>query len=151
MKRPTTTKPTKANKPAKATTERASQTDPAVEAFVRALEHPLKREIELVRAQILAAGASVLEAVKWNAPSFRTRDGDFFATFHLRARDRVQLVFHTGAKTKPTATTGLDVADPSGLLTWLAKDRAMAALGAGRELEAKLPALQDLVRAWVRA
>lgn len=115
-----------------------------------ALEHPLKREVALVREAVLAADPTIREAIKWNAPSFRAGEGDFFATFHLRARDRVQLVLHLGAKVKATAVTGIEVADPAGLLTWLAKDRAMANLGAGKELESKLPALQALVRAWLR-
>ena len=67
------------------------QTNPDVIAFISDLDHPLKREIKLVREIILGVSPEIREAIKWNAPSFRTTD--FFATFFLRANDQVQLIF----------------------------------------------------------
>lgn len=125
-----------------------SQVDPAVVAFLRDLEHPLKQEIEAVRQLILGADPSIREGIKWNAPSFRTTE--YFATFHLRATDRVRLILHLGAKVRETATTGVKVADPAGLLEWLAKDRCSVTLGDGKELQAKGAALQALLREWIR-
>jgi hypothetical protein len=125
-----------------------SQTDPAVVALLRDLEHPLKQEIEAVRQLILGASPAIREGIKWNAPSFRTTD--YFATFNLRTRDRVRLVLHTGAKVKDTATTGLKVADPAGLLEWLAKDRCLVTLNDGKDIRAKRAALQALLREWIR-
>lgn len=118
-----------------------------VAAFTKALDHPLKKEIEAVRKTILAAG-DISEGIKWNAPSFRTADD--FATMHLRSASDVQIIFHTGAKAKGKVMQG-KVADPAGLLRWLAKDRAMASLGAGAALRANLPALTALTRAWAKA
>jgi Domain of unknown function (DU1801) len=66
--------------------------------------------------------ASAPENVKWNAPSFRT--SEYFATFHLRAKDGVQVILHLGAKTWDTAISGITIADPESLLEWLAKNRA---------------------------
>ncbi|XXF80769.1 DUF1801 domain-containing protein [Myxococcaceae bacterium GXIMD 01537] len=122
--------------------------DPAVDAFLRELEHPLKQEIEAVRRIILDAAPEIREAIKWNAPSFRTTD--FFATFNLRSKEGVQLVFHTGAKVKATAKTGLPIEDPAGLLKWLAKDRCLVTLGAGPEIEARRAAFEAIVREWIR-
>ncbi len=123
------------------------QTDPAVEAMLENLEHPLRENIATVRRMILETDASIREAVKWNAPSFRTTE--FFATFHLRSRDRVQLVLHTGAKRKATAETGLPIDDPDGLLQWLAKDRCMLSLESDADLEATRAGLQAIVRQWI--
>lgn len=125
-----------------------SQVDPAVVAFLRDLEHPLKQEIEAVRQLILGADPSIREGIKWNAPSFRTTE--YFATFHLRATDRVRLILHLGAKVRETATTGVKVADPAGLLEWLAKDRCSVTLSDGKDLQAKGAALQALLREWIR-
>jgi hypothetical protein len=86
--------------------------------FMSELDHPLKRDIETVRRIILDVDPGISEAIKWNAPSFRTTD--FFATVNLRSRECVQLIFHTGAKAPATATTGINIADPEGLLKWLA-------------------------------
>jgi hypothetical protein len=124
------------------------QTDPAVVAFLSDLEHPLKQEIEAVRQLILSASPEIREGIKWNAPSFRTTE--YFATFNLRTRDRVRLILHTGAKVKATATTGLRVADPAGLLEWLAKDRCLVTLSDAKDIQAKGAALQALLREWIR-
>ncbi|HQR06016.1 MAG TPA: DUF1801 domain-containing protein [Gemmatales bacterium] len=134
----------------KVASNRASkQTDPAVVAFLKALKHPLKKEIEAVRKIILGVSASIQEGIKWNVPSFRTTD--YFATVFLRSTETVQLIFHTGAKVKATATTGLKIDDPAGLLKWLAKDRCMVTLGKGREIQAKRKAFEAIVRQWIES
>ncbi|MFO0584356.1 MAG: DUF1801 domain-containing protein [Anaeromyxobacter sp.] len=119
-----------------------------VTALLEARGHPLAKELRALRKAILAVDPAVEEAVKWNAPSYRTRD--FFATVNLRSTGTVQVVLHTGAKAKATARSGLDVPDPEGLLTWLAKDRALADLGAGRAFTARCRAFARIVKAWLR-
>ncbi len=126
----------------------SSQTGPAVRAFLRGLDHPLKREIEAVRQIILGVSPEIREGIKWNSLSFRTTD--FFATVNWRSRDRVQLVFHMGAKVKDNSTKGMKIADPAGLINWLAKDRGLVTLGAGKDIEANRVALEAIVREWIR-
>jgi hypothetical protein len=116
--------------------------------FMRELDHPLKRDIDTVRQIILNVDPGISEAIKWNAPSFRTTD--FFATVNLRSRECVQLIFHTGAKAKATATTGISIADPAGLLEWLAKDRCRVTLGVGKDIQTKRAAFEAIVREWIR-
>jgi hypothetical protein len=123
------------------------QTDPAVVAFLRELDHPLKQEVHAVREIILGASPEVREGIKWNAPSFRTTE--YFATINLRARDRVRLIFHTGAKVKE-AGGGVPLADPAGLLEWLARDRCLMTLRDGEDVRAKRAALGAIVREWIR-
>ncbi len=97
---------------------------------------------------ILNVDPGISEAIKWNAPSFRTTD--FFATVNLRSRDCVQLIFHTGARVKATATTGISIADPAGLLEWLAKDRCLVTLGVGKDIQTRRAAFEAIVREWIR-
>jgi len=125
---------------------RGSQTDPAVIAFLRDLNHPLKKEIEAVRQIILGASPKIREGIKWNAPSFRTTE--YFATFNLRA-DRVWLILHLGAKVRDN-TTSLKIADPAGLLEWLAKDRCVVKFSDAKDVKAKRAALAAVIRAWIR-
>jgi hypothetical protein len=66
------------------------------------------------------------------------------------ATDAVQLIFHTGAKVKASATKGVAVADPAGLLKWLAKDRALVTLGKAKDIDAKRAAFEALIRAWIK-
>ena len=110
------------------------------------LDHPLKAEIEAARRVILAADASIQEDIKWNAPSFRTTE--FFATFHLRTRDRVHLIFHLGAKVRKPLPK-ITLADPAGLVKWLAPDRCTVTLAAGAAGAKQHAALAAIVRAWI--
>jgi len=123
--------------------------DPAaVEAYLRALKHPLKREIEAVRAIILAVDPAISEGIKWNVPSFRT-EKEWFATFNVRATESVQLIFHLGAKKRPDQKA-IKLVDPSGLTKLLGPDRVMVTLGAGREIAANRKAFEAIVRAWIK-
>ena len=118
-----------------------------IDEFLAALEHPCKQEIMALRQLILKADPRITEEIKWNAPSFRTRE--HFATFQLRAQTGVQIVLHLGAKVRETATTGIEIADPTALLTWLAKDRASVTFHDLDEINAKHDALTQLIRQWI--
>jgi len=130
-----------------ATSESGAQIDPAVTTFMRELDHPLKKEIESVRKIILGVSPAIREGIKWNAPSFRTTE--YFATVHLRSRESVQLILHLGAKVKEIPAKGLQIEAPDPLLKWLAKDRCMITLGAGKELAANRAALEEIIRQWI--
>ena len=115
-------------------------------AFMAALDHPLKADIETVRKLILGVSPEISDGVKWNSLSFRK--SDWFATVNLRSKDVIQLVFHTGAKAKDNPD--LKIPDEGGLLLWLAKDRALVTLGAGKTLKANRAAFEAIVKAWTR-
>lgn len=63
-----------------------------VAEYMDRLDHPLKREIEAVRAIIKSVDSGIGERIKWNAPSYYYRED--MVTFHLRATEHVHLVFH---------------------------------------------------------
>jgi hypothetical protein len=147
-KKPPAARPTSKRAKAISTPEpHSAQTHPAVIAFLHELDHPLKREIETIREIILGVSPEIREEIKWNAPSFRT--SEHFATFNLRTSDRVRLILHLGAKVKDTASTGIDIEDPAGLLEWLAKDRCIVTFSDGEDVQAKRVALEAIVRAWI--
>lgn len=124
----------------------AQDTTAAVDAFMGRLVHPLKDAIQRLRTFILQTDPSIAEGVKWNAPSFRTRD--YFATMHLRARGGFGLVLHRGATSKATAER-LPVDDSTGLLEWLATDRAMVRFTDCADVEGKREPLQTLLKSWI--
>jgi hypothetical protein len=125
----------------------SSRTDPAVAALLSKLDHPLKSEIETVRRIILGVSPTIHEGIKWNSLSFRTTE--YFATVNWRCRDSVQLVFHQGAKVKDNSTQGIQIDDPKGLIQWLAKERCLVTLGAGKEIQINRTALAGIVRQWI--
>lgn len=119
---------------------------PTVDDFMSTLEHPHKPAIEAMRQTIRGADPSIAEGIKWNAPSFRTTE--WFATTHLRAKDGVGVILHLGAKVRDTPKVPID--DPQGLLTWLAKDRAMVTFAGAAEVRANKSALENIVRQWIK-
>ncbi len=123
-----------------------SSPDPAVAAFLRDLDHPLKKEIEAVRKIILGVSPTIAEGIKWNSLSFRTTE--YFATVFLRATDQVQLIFHLGAKVKDNSKE-LKIADPAGLIKWLSTNRALVTAGSPKELPGNRAAFESIVREWI--
>ncbi|WP_244224809.1 DUF1801 domain-containing protein [Corallococcus sicarius] len=125
----------------------AKQAD-EVAQYMSALEHPLKAEIETVRAAILASDKAITERIKWKAPSF-VHGGDDRVTFRLAPKGIFQVIFHRGAKVKDTA--GFAFEDDSGLLEWLAPDRGVVTLKDAKDVKAKKAALVKLVGRWMKA
>lgn len=126
------------------TTTRARADD--VDAFLARLDHPLKAEIEAVRALIRGADPRIGEAVKWNAPSFHL--GEHFATFKLHPATRIQIVLHTGAKVRPNAPA-MTIADPTGLLKWAAADRCVVTLADLADIRARQEEFVAILKQWI--
>lgn len=118
-----------------------------VDAFMQTLDHPLKPEVQAVRALILSVGPNIAEGIKWIAPSFRTTE--YFATFNLRSKNAVQLIMHFGAKVNDISAAGVAIDDPNGLLKWLANDRATLKFSDMNAIIANGPALAEIVRQWI--
>jgi len=115
-----------------------------VDGFMGGLDHPRKEGIERLRTAILNSNDGISEHVKWNAPSFRYA-GEDRVTFRLYPSDRAQLVFHRGSKVEPGAKD-FAFEDDTGLLEWVAADRAVMALPAA---DARPQDLVDVVNRWV--
>lgn len=119
----------------------------SVDEFLAQLQHPLKPGVEQLRTAILASDSRISEQVKWNAPSF-CYDGVDRATFRLQPGDRLQLVLHRGAKVQEAAARPT-LEDPSGLLEWLAPDRAVITFRDLTDVGARQDAVVDIVRQWM--
>ncbi len=118
-----------------------------VDSFLQKLDHPLKAEVEALREIILGSHAEITENIKWNAPNYRYR-GEDRVTFRLApATDKIQLIFHRGVKVKDSQDFAFT--NGSGLLKWVAKDRATITFRNMQEVMTNAPALRDLVRRWL--
>jgi hypothetical protein len=115
-----------------------------VDGFMGGLDHTRKEGMERLRTAILNSNDGISEHVKWNAPSFRYA-GEDRVTFRLYPSDRAQLVFHRGSKVEPGAKD-FAFEDDTGLLEWVAADRAVMALPAA---DARPQDLVDVVNRWV--
>lgn len=104
---------------------------------------PRREKIERLRAILRSAHPSIVEGVKWNAPSYRTTE--WFATINTHGPRSLRLILHAGAKKGATMT----VPDPKGLLKWLGPDRALVEFESLDDLVSKATAVKTLVKAWI--
>ncbi len=119
-----------------------------VNRFLGTLNHPLKEEIEEVRATILNSNQNVTEHIKWKSPSFCYKVEDR-VTMRLHSEDRFKLVFHRGAKVKDSKD--FVFTDSTGLLEWVADDRATVTFQEMKDVKAKKESLMTLVYQWMIA
>lgn len=127
----------------------------AVEDWLGAFDHPQRATLQAVREVVLSADPAIEEGIKWNAPSFHVA-GAWFATLHLKSRAPARratsptaLLLHFDVKGRPR--DGATIDDPSGLLEWLGKDRAMLVFASPGEVRRRAEAVRALVRAWLAA
>lgn len=122
--------------------------DPATTALLDAHEHPLRKEIDALRAIILGVDKSIEEGVKWNTASYRITD--WFATLNgPRHVKEPMIILHAGAKAKDLMLKDR-IPDPEGLLKWLGKDRAQIAFKNGKDIAAKKTALSAIIEHWMQ-
>ncbi|TVX96315.1 DUF1801 domain-containing protein [Cohnella terricola] len=119
-----------------------------VAEFMNKLEHPFKKEIEEVRTIILSANNQLTEYIKWNAPSF-CLDNEDRITFNLRGNGYFQLIFHCGSKVRKYESNEPLFHDDTGLLEWLANDRATVKFRDINDVIEKQEKLIRLVNRWL--
>lgn len=139
---------------AKTTTPRKKATAPTgpeqVAGFIQTTKHPLKNVVEEVREIILGVDKGITEHIKWNAPSF-CFDGDDRITFNLSKSDSILLIFHRGAKVKDNKSKDPLFKDTTGLLEWLAPDRAVIKFQSIEDVADKKASLKKVVKLWLAA
>jgi len=119
-----------------------------VTVFLQELDHPLKAEIEDIRKLILGIGDQVSEHIKWRAPSFCVNNQDRI-TFNFHVKQGFRLVFHCGSK-----KTGLEnkepfLVDETGLLEWVAGDRALVHITSSQDFMDKRDKLIAVATNWM--
>lgn len=139
---------TKKSEPkASKTSARAESVAESVDDYLKGLVHPFKAEIVALRSIIVESDQRITDGIKWNAPSFYCHE--WFATFNLRAKDSVQIIFHRGAKAKAVPNSRY-VDDPAEVLRWITNDRCSANFSDLKDVKAKAATLRAIVAQWVK-
>ena len=118
-----------------------------VDAWMKALKHPLRDVVTDLRALILAADKSIGEEIKWNHPTFfyggTMKPSDpklykrYIIVFNTFQKDCVRLVFPSGAR----------IEDKSGLLEGdYADGRRLALFQSEKDVQSKKKKLQDTLK-----
>jgi hypothetical protein len=122
-------------------------TSAEVDQYMSGLDHPLKDSIQQLRVAVLDSNPGISESVKWNAPNFRYAGQDR-VTFRLQPRNKLQLIFHRGVQ-KRSDTADFTFTDTTGLMTWVAPDRAVVDFPDEAAVVANQDAVVALVNLWV--
>lgn len=122
--------------------------DPAATALLDAHKHPLRKELDTLRAIILSVDPSIEEGVKWNTASYRTTD--WFATLNgPKQMKEPMMILHAGAKARGIVLKDR-IPDPEGLLKWLGNDRAQIVFRDGKDISTKKAALAAVLKHWIQ-
>lgn len=106
-----------------------------VSIFLDKINHPFRKEIELLRLVLLNAHDGIEENIKWNGPNY-TVNGDDRITMRVQPpKQNVQLIFHRGSKKLEQPKSRL-ITESSGLLTWKENDRAIVTFQSLKDIDA---------------
>ena len=112
--------------------------NPQVDEYLKKKDHPMQKEIQLVREIILNSDPRIEETIKWNSPTFMYKGN--MASYFMNAKKHVSLMFHKGAS----------IEDHSGLLQGEGKEGRTAKFNSIEEIEARKTDLENVVREWIR-
>ncbi len=118
-----------------------------VNTFLDRLDHPLRKEIDVLRATILAANPLLSENIKWNAPNYSLATKDRI-TMRIQPPKQIQLIFHRGAKVQAQPEEKL-ITEVDGLLTWRENDRAIATFKDMKDVKEKSKVLKKVIQQWL--
>ena len=123
--------------------------NPVVSIFLDEQNHPLRKEIELLRQTILSANKYLSENIKWKGPNY-CLDKEDRITIKIQPPKNIQLIFHCGAKVKEQPKEKL-VKEDFGLLAWKGNDRAVATFKSILEIKKCKETLSRIIAEWLIA
>ena len=112
--------------------------NPKVDAFLKKKNHPLNREIQMVRAIILNTDNRIEEDIKWSVPTFMYKGN--IASYYMNAKKFVSLMFHKGAT----------ISDSSGLLEGDGKEARVARFADTADIKKKRKKLEGIIKEWIK-
>ena len=120
-----------------------------VTRFLDELEHPMRREIDLLRTIILNSDNGLTENIKWNGPNYCFNNEDRI-TMKIQPPKLIQLIFHRGAKKMAQPESRL-ITDNSDILSWKENDRAIATFRNSSDIEQAEKSLAEIINKWITA
>jgi len=118
--------------------------------FLDELNHPFREEIDLLRNYILKANKNLTENIKWNGPNYCFDNEDRVTMRVQPPTQRVQLIFHRGAK-KQEQPKGKLIGNKSKILVWKENDRAIVTYKSLQDIENGEAELTTIVNEWINA
>ena len=130
---------------------RKSNINSEVTDFLNELNHPFRKEIELLRNVVLSADTNLTENIKWNGPNY-CFDNEDRITMRIQptTSKQIQLIFHRGAKKQEQPTDKM-IASKSKMLVWKENDRAIASFKNRQDIDNAKAELTEIIKQWISA
>lgn len=112
--------------------------NPKADAYMQALDNPLKDLWEQIREIILGVDPRITEEIKWSTLTFICKSN--LASFNPRAKRFVNRMFHSGAL----------IDDPDGVLEGDSKEVRVFRAATVEELSRKRAGLEKVVANWIQ-
>lgn len=125
--------------------------DSEVTNFLDELNHPFRKEIELLRNVVLSANNNLTENIKWNGPNYCFNNEDRI-TMRIQptTTKQIQLIFHRGAKKQEQPTNKM-IASKSKMLVWKENDRAIVSFKNIQDFDNARTELTEIIKQWISA
>lgn len=121
-----------------------------VTEFLDELNHPFRKEIEVLRNSILASNKNLTENIKWSGPNYCFENEDRITMRIQPMTTKVQLIFHRGAKKQEQPKDKL-IESKSKMLVWKENDRAIITFKNSHEIENGKAELEKIINEWTTA
>ena len=121
-----------------------------VTEFLDELNHPFRKEIEVLRNSILASNKNLTENIKWSGPNYCFENEDRITMRIQPMTTKVQLIFHRGAKKQEQPKDKL-IESKSKMLVWKENDRAIITFKNSQEIEDSKAELEKIINEWTTA
>lgn len=120
-----------------------------VTRFLNELNHPFIEEINELRTIVLNSDKEIVENIKWNGPNYTFNNQDFL-TLKINPPNKIQLIFHRGAKKLKQPENKL-IDTTSSLLIWKENDRAVITFFSMNEIDNSKLELSEIIHNWIKA
>lgn len=120
----------------------------AVDEYLKDLSDIKRLQVNTLRKYILQADPTLVEHIKWNAPSY-LKDGEDRITFNtLNKQDLVKVVFHMGATQKEDRKAEPIVKNMQ-FIEWVSDIRGYATFNDLQQIQSHKDIIQENVRKWL--
>lgn len=119
-----------------------------VDEFLNWLDEPRRLQVVTLREYILSVEPSLIEHIKWNAPSY-VKDNEDRITFNTMNKEQVvKLVLHMGA-TRKEDKKGQPILKNAALITWASDIRGYMTFSSIEEIKSNEKEIKRIVGEWL--
>ena len=119
-----------------------------VDEYMNGLDDNRRFQVQMLRQYILNEEPSLIEHIKWNAPSY-VKDDEDRITFNTMNKERVvKVVFHMGA-TRKENKNGQPILKDTNLIEWASDIRGYATFRSLDEIISNEKPIKKLIHDWL--